>query len=405
MRRQDHFGGLAGRSGASWRAPEVRRGRRGWGRGDRSVASVGCPGDRDRDRTRQARPPGLFLRRHRHRALAPHARPRGGLGRLADRRLPLRPADHRGPDGLGDVAADRHRAGPARWPAGARPRGAVDPLRRPHRRCSPRSRRSTRRWRRPAMQEIYRAPIQPELVTERLREIRAAGRHRGRRPHPRAPTQTAVEDGRRQPASTDGLPQLLGALRGEGNRQTVTPEALISRQAAPVTSSVDSPHGHLPCRGHHQTPGIQERSDLANPANRSVRRAPEVEHRQTTELADCDGGLGGHPDRVTSGPESRQVEVVASAKAEPKKPPQGRPRVRLREGTMAMSSRRNRPAQASACRVQSRSRSPGQPTEAVGRSLRGPATAAPPAAASAGPHGPGLRARRIDSDGALFPVR
>ena len=116
------------RTGGNARRPGGATG----GDGRRPCASVGCAGDRDRDRTRQARPPGLFLRRHRHRAVAPHARPRGGLGRLADRRLPLRPAGHRGADGLGDVPPDGHRPRPARRPAGARPRGAVDPLRGPH---------------------------------------------------------------------------------------------------------------------------------------------------------------------------------------------------------------------------------------------------------------------------------
>ena len=45
------------------------------------------------------------------------------------------------------------------------------------------------------MQEIYREEIQPELVTERLREIRAVRRHRRRRPHPAAHP-AAVEDRR-----------------------------------------------------------------------------------------------------------------------------------------------------------------------------------------------------------------
>ena len=60
--------------------------------------------DGDRDRPGQARPPRVLLRRHRDRAVAAHPRPRGGLGRLADRRLPLRDPGPGRADGLGDVA-------------------------------------------------------------------------------------------------------------------------------------------------------------------------------------------------------------------------------------------------------------------------------------------------------------
>ena len=63
---------------------------------------------------------------------------------------------------------------PARRPAGARPRGPVDPVRRPDRLLAEIAAldpaNATRR-----MQEIYAAPIRAELITERLRQIRDAG--------------------------------------------------------------------------------------------------------------------------------------------------------------------------------------------------------------------------------------
>ena len=89
----------------------------------------------DRDRSCQAGPPRVLVRRHRHRAEPPHPRPRGGLGRLADRRLPVRAPGRRRADGLGDVAGDRDRVRQARRPRRARPGGSVDPVRRPASRC------------------------------------------------------------------------------------------------------------------------------------------------------------------------------------------------------------------------------------------------------------------------------
>ena len=57
----------------------------------------------------------------------------------------------------------------------AQPRGAVDPVRRPDAAAGG-GRRPAGRARPPArMQEIYAEPIQPELITERLRQIREAG--------------------------------------------------------------------------------------------------------------------------------------------------------------------------------------------------------------------------------------
>ena len=74
---------------------------------------------------------------------------------------------HRRADGLGDLAGLGDRLRPPRWPAGARPRGPLDPVRRPDRLLAEIAAldpaNATRR-----MQEIYAAPIRAELITERL---------------------------------------------------------------------------------------------------------------------------------------------------------------------------------------------------------------------------------------------
>ena len=104
-----------------------------------------------------------------------HPRPRGGLGRLADRRLPVRDPGARGADGLGGVAGDGHRDRASSAVSGCSTSRGCGPATRTPSRCSPRSpglddAEVTRR-----MQEIYDAPIQPELVAARIAEVRAAG--------------------------------------------------------------------------------------------------------------------------------------------------------------------------------------------------------------------------------------
>ncbi|CAA9335046.1 MAG: Inosine-5'-monophosphate dehydrogenase, catalytic domain, partial [uncultured Friedmanniella sp.] len=84
-----------------------------------------------RDRSQQARAAGVRVRRHHDRPVPAHARRGGGVDDVAARRPDLRvPADRR-PDGLGDVAGDGDRRGPARRAGGAEPRGPLDPLRGP----------------------------------------------------------------------------------------------------------------------------------------------------------------------------------------------------------------------------------------------------------------------------------
>ena len=175
------------------RPPHPATGRRGPSRPVRSRTAayhsrlpIALRGDRDRDRPRQARPPRLLLRRHRRGALAAHPRPRGGVGRLADRRLPLRHPGHRGADGLGDVARDRDRARPARRAAACSTSRACGPATRTRRRCSPRSPRSTRRVATARMQEIY-ARRDPARADHRAAAPGPrGGRHRRRRAHARS---------------------------------------------------------------------------------------------------------------------------------------------------------------------------------------------------------------------------
>ena len=136
--------------------------------------------DRDRDRPGQAGPPRVRLRRRGDRALAAYPRPRRGQHRLADRRLPVRAAGPGRADGLGDVAGDRRSrsAGSAGSACStSRGSGPATTTRTPllEEVTGLHGEQATAR-----MQEIYTEPIKAELITERLREMREAGRHRGR---------------------------------------------------------------------------------------------------------------------------------------------------------------------------------------------------------------------------------
>ena len=139
---------------------------------------------------------------------------------------------HRGADGLGDVAADGHRARQARRPAGARPRGPVDPLRGPD--------AAPRRDRR----------LDPALATARMQEIyaeddparahhRAAargprrGRHRRRRAHPAAHP-AALEDRRRRRRRPVRHPRHDGLGRARLRpRRAAQPQAVHLRARRP----------------------------------------------------------------------------------------------------------------------------------------------------------------------------
>ena len=72
--------------------------------------------------------------------------------------------------------AVRGRAGPARRPRRAQRRGPLDPLRGPDQ--GPRGAGRPRRGRARAtkrLQEVYAEPIKPELIAERVKEIRDGG--------------------------------------------------------------------------------------------------------------------------------------------------------------------------------------------------------------------------------------
>ena len=143
--------------------------------GSVGASPIDCAGDRDRDRPGQARPPRLLLRRRRDRALAAHPRPRGGQHRLADRRLPLRAPGPGRADGLGDVARDRDRVRPGSVASACSTSRASGPGTTTRRRCWRRSRPCPGADATARMQEIYAEPIKPELITERLRQMRDAG--------------------------------------------------------------------------------------------------------------------------------------------------------------------------------------------------------------------------------------
>ena len=146
---------VAERGRSRWRTSRLLPSRSG--PRDQGPASIGCSGDGDRDRPRQARAPRVLLRRHRDRPEPPHARPRRGQHRLADRRLPVRAADRGRPDGLGDVAGDRGRARPPRRSRGPQPGRTLDAVRRPGRRAR-RDRLARRRDRRtPDAGDVRRA--------------------------------------------------------------------------------------------------------------------------------------------------------------------------------------------------------------------------------------------------------
>ena len=78
-------------------------------------------------------------------------------------------------DGRRGVAGDGDRARPAGRAGRAQPRGHLDALRGCRRRSSSGSRRSPTARRRARMQEIYTEPVKPELIAQRIREIKAAG--------------------------------------------------------------------------------------------------------------------------------------------------------------------------------------------------------------------------------------
>ena len=236
---------------------------RRWRARDVGGAPIGCPGDRDRDRPGQARPPRLLLRRHRDRALAAHPRPRGGQHRLADRRLPLRHPGARRPDGLGHVARDRHRARPARRPRGAQPRGPVDALRRPDRLLEEiaglEGADATRR-----MQEIYTEPIKPELITARLQQIRDAG---------------VTVAGSLSPQRTK---ELVEDRRRRRRRHVRHPRHHRQRRARPQPGRAAQPQGvHLRARRARHRRRLRDLPGRAAPdAHRRGRRAGRLRRRR-----------------------------------------------------------------------------------------------------------------------------
>ena len=124
------------------------------------------------------------------------------------------------------------------------------------------------------------------------------GRHRG-----------AADDEQVDPGIDDGLPQLLGALRGEGAGDGDAGGADLAQPLGDELGldllAVDLLHA-----GGRQ--GRVEGGDLGEQRGGVLVAGPqplEVEHRQATELAERDGGLRRHH-RVHRGGDHRHVEVV-----------------------------------------------------------------------------------------------
>ena len=106
----------------------------------------------------------------------PHPRRRRRLDGVAARRVPLQDPVRGAPERRHDEPGLGGGAGPPRRPRRAQRRGPVDPLRGPDARSSRSSPTldedapATRR-----LQEVYAEPIQPELIAERVRQIREGG--------------------------------------------------------------------------------------------------------------------------------------------------------------------------------------------------------------------------------------
>ena len=128
-----------------------------------------------RDRARQEGATGLRVRRHRHRALAANARPRRRGHLLDARSVPLRAAAAGLGDGRRGQPADGDRAQSPRRPRGAQPEGIwsryEDAEERLAEIASAPPELATRK-----MQEIYEAPLQPELIAQRWRRSRPPAR-------------------------------------------------------------------------------------------------------------------------------------------------------------------------------------------------------------------------------------
>ena len=148
------------------------------------------------DRARQERQAGLLPGRDRPGAVPPDQGSRGGLDRLADRRLPVRAAAGRMPHGQRGVAAHGDRDRQARRPGRARPGRAVDQVRGPGT-AAGRDRRTGRaRGHPPAADDLRRADQgRPDRAQDRG-DPRGRGHHR--RPAVAAAHRAVLQDGHRR---------------------------------------------------------------------------------------------------------------------------------------------------------------------------------------------------------------
>ena len=120
---------------------------------------------------------GLRPRRRLDRPVPAHPRRRRRLDRLAARRLPVRhPAGHQ-PVGRHRQPGDGDRRRPGRRARRAQRRGPVDPLRGPDAGLPAAAGRPPATAPPPValLQEVYCEPVKPELIAERVKEMRDAG--------------------------------------------------------------------------------------------------------------------------------------------------------------------------------------------------------------------------------------
>ena len=176
-----------------------------------------------RDRTRQEGATRLRVRRHRHRPLAPHARPRRHRHLLEARPLPLRAPAARRRDGRRRLPADRRRSSAAwaGWPCSTS--RASGPATRTPTSSSSGSPQLPKELATREMQEIYAEPIKPELIAAADRRDQGAGRRRGGLAHAAAGA-PLLRGSRSRPAST------CSSSRARSSRPSTSPPTSRARR-------------------------------------------------------------------------------------------------------------------------------------------------------------------------------
>ena len=141
------------------------------------------------------------------------------------------------------------------------------------------------------MQQMYAEPVKPELVTERIRQIKEAGRHRGRVGHPAAdPRPRPGRPRRRARHPRHPGHRRLGRARVE-DRRAAQPEEVHPRVRPPgdrrrlrLLPGRPAPHAHRRGRGARRRRSGQR---LHHPGRARHRRAPGDGHRRCGRRRGC----------------------------------------------------------------------------------------------------------------------